>query len=101
MGRRIFLKACETNARSVAILITNNIKYKVSHYEGDAVGNMLLDIIISDVRIQLINIYGHNTDGCSFFNKIIDHEQDYIIWCGDFNIILNPDLDSHNYVNSR
>ena len=60
-------------------------------------------MIISDIKIRLINIYGPNTDDCSFFNKIRDllqdHEQDYVIWCGDFNIILKTDLDSHNYVN--
>ena len=102
----IFLNRYKTNARGVAVLISNTIEYKVSHSEGDAIGNMLLlDMIISDIKIRLINIYGPNTDDCSFFNKIRDllqeHEQDYVIWCGDFNIILNPDLDSHNYVNFK
>ena len=26
------------------------------------------------------------------------HDQSYIIWCGDFNLTLNPKLDSYNYV---
>ena len=25
-------------------------------------------------------------------------EYDYLIWCGDFNMTLNPSLDSFNYV---
>ena len=96
----IFLNGCKTNARDVAVLISK----KVSHYESNATGNMLLlDMIISDEKIQLIGIYGPNTDDYSFFNKISnllqDHEQDYAIWCGDFNITLNPDLDSYNFVN--
>ena len=48
----IFLNGCKTNARGVAILISNNIEHKVSHSEGDAIGNMLLlDMIISDIKI--------------------------------------------------
>ena len=48
----IFLNRCKTNARGVAILISNNIDYKVSPSEGDAIGNMLLlYMIISDIKI--------------------------------------------------
>ena len=59
------------NVRGVVILLSNNIEYKVSHSEGDAIGNMLLlDMIISDIKISLINIYGANTDDCSFAIKL-------------------------------
>ena len=98
----IFLNGYKTNARGVAVLISNNIEYKVSHSEGDAIGNMLLlDMIISDIKIQLINIYGPNTDDCSFFNKIRDllqeHEQDYVIWCGDVLAIFDKDYKLFNF----
>ena len=39
----------------------------------------------------------------SFFKKIqeilVSNEQEYIIICGDFNIALNPTLDTYNYTN--
>ena len=99
----IYLSGIRTNvARGVAILMSNNFKYKVGTFEHDKEGNMIiLDLIISDIKIQLINIYGPNTDNPQFFSNIkhflCDHEQDYIIWCGDFNISINPTLDCYNY----
>ena len=30
---------------------------------------------------------------------IEENQQDYLIVCGDFNLVLNPELDSFNYVN--
>ena len=48
-------------------------------------------------------MYGPNKDDISFYNSLNqnlnDNEQDYILWCGDFNMTLNPELDSYNYSN--
>ena len=56
-------------------------------------------------RITLINMYGPNNDSPSFYenlNTIIDEfNNDNITVCGDFNIVLNPELDSHNYVQTN
>ena len=30
---------------------------------------------------------------------INENEQDYLIICGDFNLALDPELDTHNYIN--
>ena len=57
---------------------------------------------MSNIKIRLLNIYGPNTDDPNYFvemeNFISKHDQSYIIWCGDFNLTLNPKLDSYNYV---
>ena len=99
----IYLNGSKTNARGVAILISNSLEYKVTHTEMDAVGNMLLlDITVCNIKIRLLNIYGPNTDDPNFFvemeNFLSKHDQSYIIWCGEFNLTLNPKLDSYNYV---
>ena len=70
----------------------------------DKEGNkIVLDIQVYDLNLKLINIYGPNKDDISFYNSLNqnfnDNEQDYILWCGDFNMTLNPELDSHNYSN--
>ena len=71
---------------------------------NDKEGNKLvLDIQVHDLNLKLINIYGPNKDDISFYNSLNqnlnDNEQDYILWCGDFNMTLNPELDSYNYSN--
>ena len=41
---------------------------------------------------------GPNTDNTEFYKDLVeDTNSDYTIVCGDFNLVLNPDLDSYNY----
>ena len=55
------------------------------------------------MTLNLINIYGPNSDDPMFYKEIeslIDEENfDYNLICGDLNLVLNPDLDLHNYKN--
>ena len=57
--------------------------------------------VLSPLTLNLTTLYGSNTDNPEFFNHIqnfMQNEQaDYNIICGDFNLVLNPDLDSFNY----
>ena len=77
---------------------------------SDELGNMLMiDIKINYTNYLLLNIYGPNTDNPVFFFENIqqslqNRQYDHLIWCGDFNITVNHDLDTYNYVglnNSR
>ena len=48
-------------------------------------------------------LYGPNTDTPSFysekaFKKIIDWKPDYSIFAGDFNVVLDPKIDTKNYL---
>ena len=53
--------------------------------------------------ITLINIYGPNRDNPDFYSLIEDiiRERNWynIIWAGDWNLVLNPNLDYENYKN--
>ena len=100
----VILHGERTNARGVAILINNTLEYQIKRIEKDGQGNaIILYLQIQDISLRLLNIYGPNTDDLTFYNnvnqEIIENEEDYILWCGDFNMCLNPALDSHNYVN--
>ena len=93
-----------TNSRGVAILFNNNFEYKIIHKEIDNDGNyVMVDLDVSSVSLRLINIYAPNIDSPAFFQsiqKLIEEsQQDHLIVCGDFNLVLNPELDSFNYVN--
>ena len=60
-----------------------------------------MDLIIEENKVTLINIYGPNIDTPSFYENIrdifLEFDNDYFILCGDFNLTLNPSLDTCNY----
>ena len=96
----MILHGQSTNSRGVAILLSNTLNYTIKNMINDKEGNKLvLDIQVHDLNLKLINIYGPNKDDISFYNSLNqnlnDNEQDYILWCGDFNMTLNPELDSY------
>ena len=99
----VYLNGSRSNARGVAILISKNFEYKVIKIEKDNDGNLLvMDLEIEDTKITIINIYGLNTDNVDFYQKVkskVSDEQDHLVICGDFNLTLNPNLDSQNYLN--
>ena len=47
-------------------------------------------------KITLVNVYGPNQD--TLFRKISEFDNDQIIMCGDWNFVLNPDMDYENYM---
>ena len=100
----VFLSGSRSNARRVAILISKNFEYKVFKIEKDNEGNLLvMDLEIEDSKFRIINIYGSNTDDIDFHQKVKskvgDNEEDHLVICGDFNMTLNRNLDSQNYLN--
>ena len=100
----VYLNGHRSNARGVAILISNNFEYEVIKIEKDAEGNLLvIDLEIEKTKFRIINLYGPNIDNVDFYiqveSKISNSEQDHLIICGDFNLILNPNLDCYNYKN--
>ena len=96
-----YLQGTKTNSRGVAILLNNNFEHEVIEHNEDKDGNYLQLILrCSSIKINLINIYAPNHDEPQFFSKIRDlseKESDYVIICGDFNLVLNPTQDSDNY----
>ena len=68
----------------------------------DQTGNLLiLDIEIEKHRITLVTLYGPNSDDPDFYEKlnktIINFGNSDIIAVGDWNLLLNPDIDGENY----
>ena len=70
----------------------------------DDKGNLIyVDIDIGLVCLRLINIYAPNWDSPSFFERlnqlIEENTMDHLIIYGDFNLVLNPEMDCSNYLN--
>ena len=88
----------KSNARGVAILINNKFEFKIKKTKRDCMGNFVcLDIQIENKNVTLLNLYGPNKDSPQFYDTISeiiqDFGNDYVIMCGDFNLVLNPELD--------
>ena len=102
-GFDCYFSSFTTNSRGVAILFNNNFTFKVHGCEMDELGNRLaLDVEIEDYRITLVNIYGPNNDSPAFYDDLNDvvneFENPHTIVCGDWNLILDEELDCRNYV---
>ena len=103
-GFECFFNSYNSQSRGVAILLNNNFEYKIHKTLRDNNGNLIIvDIEINNKRISLINIYGPNRDSPEFYeqigNMLKEQGNEVTIWTGDFNLVLNPDLDIKNYIN--
>lgn len=104
-GYKVFFSSFKSNARGVATLVNNNCEFKSLNVIQDDSGNyLILDVEIEDIPFLLINIYGPNNDRPQFYSELISKIEDiytsqHIILGGDFNLILDKDLDSMNYKN--
>ena len=101
-GYKCIFNSYTSNSRGVCILFNNNFEFKINRIKKDCEGNLLaLDMSIEDNKVTLINIYGPNTDSPQFYENVrdtfLEYNNDYFILCGDFNLTLNPSLDTHNY----
>ena len=97
-GYDCIFSSYKSNSRGVAILLNNNFEFKLRKIKRDCMGNYVcIDIQIDNKNITLINLYGPNKDSPTFFDTIPEiieqFANDNIIICGDFNLVLNSDLD--------
>ena len=92
----------KSNSRGIAILFNNDIDLKIHQKIIDDGGNFIIvDMTIYNQRLTLVNLYGPNSDNPNFFKQIASHIDNIhntdIIICGDYNCVLNPELDYYNY----
>ena len=99
-----YLHGTKTNSRGVATLFNNNFEHEILDMSKDEDGNMLqLLIDCVSFKLNLINIYAPNKDDPEFFNRLMpllqNDRADFVMICGDYNLILDPVMDCHNYSN--
>ena len=104
-GYDIYLSGGTSDSRGVAVLFNNNFEFKVLKERADGEGNfIILEIeIAKKFTITLVNIYGPNQDNPDFYvnlSKEVDNcQNDFLIFCGDWNLVQDNKLDYYNYVN--
>ena len=102
-GYKAFFNSFDSRSRGVAVLFNNNFaEFKIHKFLNDTSGNFLfLDIEINQKHFVLVNIYGPNRDEPAFYSailtKILTLANHNIILVGDWNLLLNPQIDGLNY----
>ena len=103
-GYEAFFFSYSTNARGVAILVNNNVEFKVLSVHKDLNGNhLLVRINMFNTVFLLVNVYGQNNDCPEFYDTCSLERNirnignfDSIIMAGDFNLVRNFELDCFN-----
>ena len=104
-GYKAYFSSYKSNSRGVAILFNNNFEFSVEKEIYDDSGNyVILDCTIEDHKFILANIYGPNSDSPIFYTNLLAkiqeiHVGQQVIIAGDFNLIMDKELDSMNYKN--
>ena len=101
--RNTFFSCYNSSCGGVLILSNNNFEHKVEKVKSDPNGNyIILDINIDGKKFTLVNLYGPNDDKPKFYKELMQgyksFNNDNIIMCGDWNLVINPDLDTNNYL---
>ncbi len=101
-GYTCYFSSCSGNSRGVAVLFNKTFKHEVHKAVLDEDGNfIILDLTIQGRRISLVGIYGPNEDSPNFLKKISDVIDSLhissIIMAGDWNVVQEYNLDTHNY----
>ena len=103
-GYNLVLSAKEGTiaSRDTMIWINNNFPCDIGRTLLDSNGNfIIMELKMSDKTLTLSSIYGPNDDRPQF-NKnlrknISDFSNDNVVICGDWNLVLDPDMDTKNY----
>ena len=85
----------------MAIVVNPKSKIVINDSFSDCEGRTVIcNMSIEDKEITLCNLYAPNQDCPEFFERIFANLQkvakDHVIIGGDFNLVLNTDLDRHN-----
>ena len=102
-GYEAYFSSYATNSRGVMVLINNNFEQEVKRIKTDKNGNfVILDMVIEDKEVTLVNICGPNNDSPQFYenlkHKIEEFQNEKVIICGDWNMIIDVKMDSNNYL---
>ena len=91
----------------VVTIINNNFEYKLHMVNKDRDGRFILcDLELPGIaRFLMLNIYGHNQDKPELLSNILNMLEENMIrnWilCGDWNLVLDQNLDTLNYLESN
>ena len=97
-GYKIIFSHGSSNSRGVCILFKNNFDLEIQKCYSDDHGRfVIVDITAEGKKYTILNLYAPNEDNpeffCSIFCALKDFECESLVIGGDFNCVLNPELD--------
>ena len=98
-----YISGKETNSGGVLIALANNFEYKCHKEISDSQGRyVILEIeLVGVARFLLVNLYAPNEDDPAFFenifNVIENSDTKNLILVGDWNLVMNYEMDTLNY----
>ena len=101
-GTKGLVSPCTSRSRGVAILFSNTFEYQVNDVIICSSGNCVLaSVSLLDRTVTIGSICGKNEDDLGFYRNLFQtvHTMgnDEISLGGDWNLVLNPDLDYMTY----
>ena len=101
-GYKAYFASNTSYSTGVAILINNNFDFEIKRVIKDKGGNfIMIHIETINNRLLLVNVYGPNQDDPEFYIKleqtVVDTEVENVIFSGDWNLVIDFDLDYDNY----
>ena len=106
-GSMSYFSSFSSQSRGVAILFKKYSCVEVLKEKKDPSGNILSLLLKFDSKkILLSAIYGPNEDNPHFYRDkvfylIEDWEPDFAVYAGDWNLVLNQNLDTKNYLHEN
>ena len=91
--------------RGVLIGIRHGVRYQCKKCTTDPQGRfVILNLVLEDQSLTLVSLYlepsltpSEITNILMQINQVVDEYGNHdVVWCGDFNVILNPELDMVN-----
>ena len=102
-GGHAFFSSFSSQARGIAIFIKKDLPIKILDNFADPAGNISAILVeIENKKILIEGIYGPNTDCPNFyseeaFKRIQDWDPNFALYAGDWNIVLDPEIDTKGY----
>ena len=102
-GGQVLFSSFSSQSRGVSIFVKKNLPIKILDKFNDQNGNILAVLLnYEDKRILLEGIYGPNGDAPAFyenevFQKLEVWNPQYSIFVGDWNLVLDQNMDTMNY----
>lgn len=101
-GYKAFFASFRSNSRGVAILFNNNFEFQIKRVKRDTNGNyIIIHFCAMEKEFVLVNVYGPNKDNPQFYKELSEliknNGNQNIIAVGDWNLVMDPNLDYDNY----
>ena len=104
-GNEMLISSGKSDARGTLTLFNNTNEINILKVFSNNEGNFIISNIMIDNKysITLVNLYGPNRDNPNFYSELSDKindffDTDFIIMCGDWNVVQDYQLDCFNYL---